>query len=92
MWQGKDLRESFLYVWQRKELATDDCTESVREGRQQRKESWGISVPDPTPGGNSDIYKNKSVGGKAICKTMKTKGEQNGTGRVLRLSDGSEWN
>jgi len=78
-----------LYVWQRKELATDDCTDSAREGRVTEKEV-GDKDSDPTPGGNSDIYKNKSVGGKAICKTMKTKSEQNGTGTVLRLSDGSE--
>jgi len=80
-----------LYVWQRKELATDECTDSARGGRVTKKEV-GDKGSDPTPGGNSDIYKNKSVGRKAICKTMKTKGERNGTGRVLRLSDGSEWN
>jgi len=90
VWQGKDLRESLLYVWQRKELATDGCTDSVQEGRATAKGGLGERGSDPTPGGNSDIYKNKSVGGKAICKTMKTKGEQNGTGTVLRLSDGSE--
>ena len=90
MWQGKDLRESLLYVWQRKELATDDCTDSAQEGRVTEKEV-GIRVPTaPHPGGNSDMYQNKSVGGKALCKTMKRKGEQNGTGTVLRLSDGSE--
>jgi len=31
-----------------------------------------------TPGGNADDYQNKRVPGKAICKTMKTKGEQTG--------------
>ncbi len=30
----------------------------------------------PTPPGNSDGYQNKGLAGKAICKTMKTKGEQ----------------
>ena len=33
-------------------------------------------VADPHPGGNADDYQNKRVAGKAICKTMKTKGEQ----------------
>jgi hypothetical protein len=50
VWQGKDLRESLLYVWQRKELATDDCTDSVREGRVTEKEV-GDKGSDPTPGG-----------------------------------------
>ena len=90
MWQGKDLRESLLYVWQRKELATDDYADSVRKAEPTAKGGLRDKGSDPTPGGNSDIYKNKSVGGKAICKTMKTKGEQNGTGTVLGLSDGSE--
>ena len=30
----------------------------------------------PHPLGNSDGYQNKGLAGKAICKTMKTKGEQ----------------
>jgi len=91
VWQGKDLREPLLYVWQRKELATDECTDSARGGRVTKKEV-GAKGSDPHTGGATQISKNKSVGRKAICKTMKTKGERNGTGRVLRLSDGSEWN
>jgi ABC-type sugar transport system substrate-binding protein len=35
-------------------------------------------VADPHTGGNADNYQNKRVAGKAICKTMKTKGEQTG--------------
>ena len=35
-------------------------------------------VADPTPGGNADVYQKKDVAGKAICKAMKTKGEQLG--------------
>src|SRR5947209_916220 len=30
-----------------------------------------------TPGGNADVYQSKGLAGKAICKTMKTKGRQN---------------
>jgi hypothetical protein len=32
------------------------------------------------PGGNADVCERKGLGGKAICKTMKTKGEQIGFG------------
>jgi len=30
-----------------------------------------------TPGGNADVSQSKGLAGKAICKTMKTKGRQN---------------
>jgi hypothetical protein len=37
-----------------------------------------LEEPVPhTPGGNADRYQNKGVAGKAIRKTMKTKGRQN---------------
>ena len=39
-------------------------------------ENDGERGADPTPGGNADGYQNKGVAGKAICKTMKTKGRQ----------------
>ena len=34
----------------------------------------------PHPGGNADVSQNKGVAGKAIRKTMKTKGEQSAIG------------
>ena len=37
---------------------------------------WREDAP-PHPGGNADDCQNKGVARKAICKTMKTKGEQN---------------
>jgi len=37
----------------------------------------GNEARTPHPGGNADNYQNKRVAGKAIRKTMKTKGEQN---------------
>ena len=33
-------------------------------------------VRPPHPGGNTDVQQTKEVAGKAICKTMKTKGRQ----------------
>ena len=45
-------------------------------------------VADPTPGGNADGYQNKRVAGKAICKTMKTKGEQTGLLRRCAAAEG----
>jgi hypothetical protein len=37
----------------------------------------GGEADTPTPGGNADRYQSKGVAGKAIRKTMKTKGGQN---------------
>src|SRR5258708_27999668 len=65
VWQGKRLRARFCYVWQGKELRGNRRTEEGLSGR----------VP-PHPGGNSDYHQSKGVAGKAIRKTMKTKGRQ----------------
>ena len=35
-----------------------------------------LEVEGGTPGGNADNDERKGLAGKAICKTMKTKGEQ----------------
>jgi len=37
-----------------------------------------IASRPPHPGGNADVYQRKGIAGKAICKTMKTKGRQIG--------------
>jgi len=39
-------------------------------------------VRTPHPGGNADVHQMKEVAGKAICKTMKTKGPQTVIGGV----------
>ena len=48
--------------------------ELVRSGREflNGVNCWGV-----TPGGNADVYQRKGLAGKAIRKTMKTKGRQN---------------
>jgi hypothetical protein len=35
-----------------------------------------------TLGGNADVYQKKGLAEKAIRKTVKTKGQQNGNGKV----------
>ena len=45
--------------------------------RRHRERVVGNEARTPHPGGNADNYQNKRVAGKAIRKTMKTKGEQN---------------
>ncbi len=45
--------------------------------RKHRERVVGNEARTPHPGGNADNYQNKRVAGKAIRKTMKTKGEQN---------------
>ena len=35
-----------------------------------------LEVEGGKPGGNADNHERKGLAGKAICKTMKTKGEQ----------------
>jgi hypothetical protein len=46
----------------------------------------------PHPGGNADVYQNKWIAGKAICKTMKTKAhqksEQGGQNRIVADTHG----
>jgi hypothetical protein len=42
----------------------------------------------PYPGGNADRYQNKGVAGKAIRKTMKTKGGQNQAAAKTDLVEG----
>ncbi len=44
--------------------------------RRHRERVVGNEARTPHPGGNVDNYQNKRVAGKAIRKTMKTKGEQ----------------
>src|SRR6266481_6290635 len=44
--------------------------------RGHRVHRVGSGARTPHPGGNADGYQNKGVAGKAICKTMKTKGRQ----------------
>jgi hypothetical protein len=57
-------------VWQRKELVSI----AARAGSARDEKLQAA----PTPGGNADRYQTKGVAGKAICKTMKTKGRQTG--------------
>ena len=50
----------------------------MQKEREERKTARTLkSVIEGTPGGNADHYKNKGLTGKAIRKTMKTKGRQN---------------
>jgi hypothetical protein len=44
-----------------------------------------------TPLGNADGYQNKGVAGKAIRKTMKTKGKQIGSLKRHRNTDREMW-
>jgi hypothetical protein len=48
--------------------------ELIRSGREFLN---GVNGMGATPGGNADVYQNKELEGKAICKTMKTKDGQN---------------
>jgi hypothetical protein len=45
-----------------------------------------VDSKGPTPQGNADEYQNKGLAGKAIRKSMKTKGEQ----KTAKLELGSE--
>src|SRR6266852_3091114 len=76
VWQAKGLRAHFLHVWQGKDLETSSTPRPGR-GRQGNRERGVEKVQTPTPPGNADGYQNKGVAGKAIRKTMKTKGRQN---------------
>ena len=48
-----------------------------RCGTREAQESGRNNGEDDTPGGNAESDENEGVAGKAIHKTMKTKGEQN---------------
>jgi len=70
VWQGKGLQSLFSDVWQLKELGLEFAARATRDAEMARI-WWSEGCH---PGGNADDYQNKGIAGKAICKTMKTKG------------------